>query len=191
LLSERIEGPETRASKGRQQSWWKVVCLTGADYFSTLGYIPGIAALATGALSPIAMLLIVGLALFAMVPMYKRVASESPHGQGSIAILEWLLSFWPGKLLVLVGFIATEFMITLSASIRSRLQAEIVIPGVLTPGDYELTGISYETAGRQLGHLPGHLPVGDDLDGVARLTFEVVGEPSDTPKVIDIAFADG
>jgi hypothetical protein len=47
LLSERIEqveGPETRESKGRQQSWWKVVCLTGVDYFSTLGYIPGIAA---------------------------------------------------------------------------------------------------------------------------------------------------
>lgn len=76
---------------------------------------------------------------------------------------------------------------SLDGSISSRLQAEIVIPGTLTPGIYELTRISYETAGRQLGHLPED----NDLEGIARMTFEVVGEPQDTPSIVDIAFTDG
>jgi hypothetical protein len=72
-------------------------------------------------------------------------------------------------------------------SIKSRLQAEIGIPGTLTPGVYELTRISYETAGGQLGHLPEN----DDHKGVMRIAFQVVSEPQDTPSVVDIAFADG
>ncbi|MEI6165312.1 MAG: amino acid transporter [Planctomycetota bacterium] len=110
--------PTSKASHDRHYLWWLIMCLCGVDYFSTLGYQPSIAFDGAGTLSPIATILLVLVTLLGALPVYRYVAGETPDGVGSVGMIERLFRGWTGKIavLVLIGFAATDFVITKTLS---------------------------------------------------------------------------
>lgn len=103
-------------------AWWIILCLVGLDYFSSLAYLPSIATTYAEGVRDLAPLTGVGVALvtlLAALPAYWYVVGRSPHGKGGIGLLEQRTEGWSGKLLVLVllGFLATDFVLTRTLSV--------------------------------------------------------------------------
>lgn len=130
-LARWLQGEATDVSKAHTTwPWYRVLWLTGVDYFSTLGYQPGIALLAAGSIAPLATAILVLVTLFGALPIYREIAKRSYLGNGSISMLETLLPGWKGKLLVLalIGFASTDFVITMTLSAADAAQHAVENP---------------------------------------------------------------
>jgi hypothetical protein len=114
---------KTAPAKAPAFAWWLVLALVGLDYFSTLAYLPTVAVEAVQdrgpALAPLAAAGVVLVTLLGALPVYFYVVGRSPHGEGATGLLERRVRGWRGKVLILVllGFVATDFVITRTLSV--------------------------------------------------------------------------
>ncbi|MEQ1503031.1 MAG: hypothetical protein ABMB14_12415 [Myxococcota bacterium] len=122
-LATWLRGSDPHGKDTHAAPWQATLWLTGVDYFSSLGYAPGLAVAAAGYVAPIATLMLVLVTFLAAVPVYFMVAHHSPDGEGSIKMIErltvgWGRLGWIGKVLVLtlIGFAMTDFVITITLS---------------------------------------------------------------------------
>lgn len=170
-MTTQSGSPKEPAHHAPHQSFWLwVMCLTGVDYFSTLGYQPSIAVQNAGLLAPIATVVLIFVTLFGALPVYKYVASRSFEGQGSIGMLAKLVSGWPGKIMVLVllGFAATDFVITKTLS-----AADAAVHLIENPNWPWRPGEGLPDVGQQIGVTMGLLVL---LGGMFMRGFkEVIG----------------
>src|SRR5262249_58792640 len=72
------------ATREEHHPWHRVIWLTGVDYFSTLGYQPGIALIAAGILAPFATGVLVLVSLLRALPLFAPVARPPPPRHGPL-----------------------------------------------------------------------------------------------------------
>jgi hypothetical protein len=108
-----------QGSLASSHPWPLILCLVGVDYFSTLAYLPSIAAEAAGVWAPVAAAGVVLVTFLLALPVYWYVVGRAPDGRGAAGMLEDLMPGWRGKLVVLtlLGFAAADFVVTRSLSL--------------------------------------------------------------------------
>ncbi|MFO0815545.1 MAG: amino acid transporter [Gemmatales bacterium] len=99
-------------------AWGLVLCLVGIDYFSSLAYLPSLANEVAGPLAPLAVAGVVVVTLLLALPAYLYVVGRSSDGRGATGLMQKSIAGWRGKFLILVmmGFVAADFIITRSLS---------------------------------------------------------------------------
>src|SRR5256885_15324172 len=89
-------GDPRHVDKHADHPWYLVIWLTGVDYFSTLGYQPGIALLAAGPGAPISHEIPRLVGPFWPAPVFGQEARRSLAGRGSLTQARELPPGWRG-----------------------------------------------------------------------------------------------